>query len=222
MTGCMLYQCDRATANCRLSPRDYDRDGDPDKTCGGTDCNDFDPTINGLNTTCHCMGDPSPPEACSVGSGICKRSSTYTCKSGQLYCTQAGMPDPAVTYMVQPDQVTNSWDWNCNGVLEAGCRDENTKKVTACPQPNCDAAVKATIGSDNNVACQTFCSMINGADPKCSKEVANFAVCDNVCGHTVVTCRCAVNFITKTCQRFIMGIPAEPQYAITQSQILCK
>src|SRR4051812_23253649 len=45
LSGCMLYQCDKVTHRCVIKPRDYDRDGDTDRACGGGDCDDTDPAV---------------------------------------------------------------------------------------------------------------------------------------------------------------------------------
>jgi hypothetical protein len=46
---CTIDRCNEERKTCDRSPRDLDGDGDPDFFCmGGTDCDDFDPTRNGL------------------------------------------------------------------------------------------------------------------------------------------------------------------------------
>jgi hypothetical protein len=44
---CTIDSCDESVKDCVHAPRDFDRDGEADYHCpGGTDCDDFDPTIN--------------------------------------------------------------------------------------------------------------------------------------------------------------------------------
>lgn len=45
--GCVSYQCSPTSHHCELGPLDADSDGDPSIACGGTDCNDRDPSISG-------------------------------------------------------------------------------------------------------------------------------------------------------------------------------
>jgi hypothetical protein len=44
---CTIDTCVEATQSCRHEPRDADRDGDPVRACGGTDCRDDDPHVSG-------------------------------------------------------------------------------------------------------------------------------------------------------------------------------
>lgn len=46
---CTIDRCNEELKTCDRNPRDLDADGDPDFFCmGGTDCDDFDPTRNGM------------------------------------------------------------------------------------------------------------------------------------------------------------------------------
>lgn len=46
---CTVDRCNEEMKTCDRTPRDLDGDGDPDFFCpGGTDCDDFDPTRNGM------------------------------------------------------------------------------------------------------------------------------------------------------------------------------
>jgi hypothetical protein len=46
---CTIDRCNEERKTCDRAPRDLDADGDPDFFCaGGTDCDDFDPTRNGM------------------------------------------------------------------------------------------------------------------------------------------------------------------------------
>jgi hypothetical protein len=44
---CTIDVCVEATRTCRHDPRDGDGDGDPTRNCGGQDCDDQDPLVNG-------------------------------------------------------------------------------------------------------------------------------------------------------------------------------
>lgn len=44
---CTIDRCIEETQSCENVPRDVDGDGDPDWACGGTDCDDTDPTVAG-------------------------------------------------------------------------------------------------------------------------------------------------------------------------------
>lgn len=46
-TTCTIDTCEEETQSCRHEPRDADGDGDPVRNCGGADCNDDDPRVNG-------------------------------------------------------------------------------------------------------------------------------------------------------------------------------
>jgi hypothetical protein len=46
--SCTPWQCDPLTRHCVRRPRDDDKDGDPARQCGGRDCDDHDPSVNGL------------------------------------------------------------------------------------------------------------------------------------------------------------------------------
>jgi hypothetical protein len=47
--SCTIDQCDEPTHTCKHAKRDADLDGDPDKHCGGGDCDDNDPTVSSLS-----------------------------------------------------------------------------------------------------------------------------------------------------------------------------
>jgi hypothetical protein len=44
---CTIDVCEDETRSCRHEPRDADGDGDPVRSCGGGDCDDDDPRVNG-------------------------------------------------------------------------------------------------------------------------------------------------------------------------------
>lgn len=46
-TTCTIDVCVEETQSCRHEPRDADGDGDPTRNCGGQDCDDNDPHVNG-------------------------------------------------------------------------------------------------------------------------------------------------------------------------------
>lgn len=48
LNSCTIDACIEAMQTCSHAPRDVDLDGDPDKHCGGGDCDDADPNISSL------------------------------------------------------------------------------------------------------------------------------------------------------------------------------
>lgn len=185
---CNLYQCDPVSNSCKLSLRDYDRDGDPDVACGGTDCNDFDPQVNGLNKACGCkpelIGQP-----CAVGIGYCQVKATYGCRTGTLYCADARPPLPGVDYMQQADPASGSWDWDCSGTIESGCRDA-MGAIGTCPPVNCNPAIADFFSrQEYDSACNKYCSPFNSLSADCASNTHTI-VCDKGCGQPIVTCKC--------------------------------
>ncbi len=63
--GCLRYQCNAATGRCEQRARDFDRDGNPDVACGGSDCDDRDglrrsgraETCDGVDNDCNGIVD---------------------------------------------------------------------------------------------------------------------------------------------------------------------
>ena len=183
-----MYQCDKATSSCKLSPRDYDRDGDPDVACGGTDCNDYDPKVSGANKLCSC--DPiKVGQTCVVGVGACQATDKYTCKSGVLYCTVPNPPpvaDPG--YMQNAYTGNGSWDWNCDGLQDMKCGDDKGN-LSSCPVPNCEnSPFKAGMTqADLDTACNSYCTKLPGNASGCLDRVV---FCDSSCGMPVYSCHC--------------------------------
>jgi len=75
---CTIDACDEASLSCTHSARDADGDGDPDRNCGGGDCNDTHPGIssllpeicgNGLDDNCD--GSIDEAECVAVGHDDC-------------------------------------------------------------------------------------------------------------------------------------------------------
>jgi hypothetical protein len=189
---CSLYQCDAVSNSCKLSPRDYDRDGDPAADCGGSDCNDFDPLVNGINQACGCKPEQLN-QPCAVGIGYCQVKARYTCKTGTLYCADARPPLPGVDYMTQPDPASGSWDWDCSGSIESGCRDKQGA-IGDCPPVNCNPALADSLSrKDYDGACSKFCSPFNVFSADCVSNTHTI-VCDKSCGQPVVTCKCGFAF----------------------------
>lgn len=221
--ACSLYQCDRESASCKLAPRDYDRDGDPEPRCGGTDCNDNDPTVNGLNSTCSCQNTPTNM-TCTIGIGVCQRSGPYSCVNQVLTCGQPG--SPSTDYMPAPDSLNHSWDWNCDGINELGCTNKLTGVTSECPAANCDATLQGLVGTQNDAACDAFCGQIaDKKDPRCDKNFANFVVCTADCAKPVLTCHCTPNptgLTQAACVRYTELGTTNPNYVSMLSSILCR
>ena len=190
-TDCtQLYQCDKASGVCKIGPRDYDRDGDPDKMCGGNDCNDYDSSINSLNKLCGCdqkmLGQP-----CQVGVGACITNATYSCKDGSLFCALPSPPVPNPDYMKMP-YTNGSWDWDCNGKPDMMCPDVNGA-LAVCPTANCGGTmfnVNSTADQVNS-ACSAYCAPYKymlGSDT-CTRDKT--FLCDQSCGTPVYYCHCS-------------------------------
>ena len=62
---CLRYQCNLTTGRCEQRVLDFDRDGDPAKECGGSDCDDHDPkrrtggaeVCDGIDNDCNGVRD---------------------------------------------------------------------------------------------------------------------------------------------------------------------
>lgn len=85
MNACTVDACSDILGQCTHTPRDQDNDGFGDSACGGTDCNDLDPTINPLAADIcdgidnDCIGGidnglGSPGAACTAASQCCSNS----------------------------------------------------------------------------------------------------------------------------------------------------
>ena len=188
-----IYQCDRATGSCKLGPRDYDRDGDPDVACGGTDCNDYDPQISGANGKCGCdQGQLN--KTCSFNLGVCKVDSTYMCIAGALRCDMPQAPKPNNNFMKSPDMTTGSWDWNCDGTEQKACT--SISGLGDCPATNCQDNLgfkTALTQSDLDAACKSYCSGFNTNTNNCKQDKIFF--CDLNCGKPLYTCSCSVSML---------------------------
>lgn len=75
---CTIDACDEASLTCSHRPRDADGDGDPDRNCGGGDCNDTRPEISSLlpeicgnNLDDDCDGTIDEAECSAVGHDDC-------------------------------------------------------------------------------------------------------------------------------------------------------
>lgn len=197
--GCMLYQCDTGTKQCVQRPRDYDRDGDPDRACGGTDCDDHNPTVSGLQTgTCECTPD-ALKKTCVAGEGACRSQPVqYRCDSGALTC-------PAVARMQQdygsrPDVATGSWDYDCNGKVESGCCYQNangSRICDPCAQLDCSkiaGLAEAIAAKDPTRACDLYCATYPDTGSKCPPDNSLRIVrCGADCGSDLALCYCHFN-----------------------------
>ncbi|MEZ4390699.1 MAG: MopE-related protein [Polyangiales bacterium] len=79
--ACTEDRCDDGDNACRSVTRDLDRDGDPDRACGGTDCDDEDSSrngsagevCNGRDDDCDGMVDEGALSACGNCDPTCRR-----------------------------------------------------------------------------------------------------------------------------------------------------
>jgi hypothetical protein len=86
-----------------------------------SDCNDFDPSVNPGMSDANCDGVDNDCNAfvddgfgpCTVGTGQCQVTGTYTCVEGEPVCdAQAGNPSV---------EVCDGLDNDCDGVVDNGC-----------------------------------------------------------------------------------------------------
>jgi hypothetical protein len=194
--GCVIYQCDGQTSTCRELPRDFDRDGDPDLSCGGTDCNDYDPSVYGrLGDLCTCKPDVLNT-TCSVGQpgSPCERKAKYACLNGSLGCPAT--PAAPQDWQSGPDPMNSSWDWSCDGKIDTACSwmDFTGRYFrTDCPPTPCSDGQRMLIAMDQSaMLCGTYC---DGLDkPACDSMANKPAVlnCDVQpnCGSRIGVCHC--------------------------------
>jgi hypothetical protein len=90
-TTCTIDSCVEKTQTCVHVKRDADGDGDPDWGCGGTDCNDVDPKVNGKSA-----------EIC--GNGVDDNCDTAIDESGCV--------NPKYDGCVAPLEITKSGQYN--------------------------------------------------------------------------------------------------------------
>jgi hypothetical protein len=196
-TGCMLYQCDGQTSSCREMLRDFDRDGDPDYACGGTDCNDFDRTVFGREgDSCTCRQSVIGT-TCSVGQpdSPCQNFANYTCSANVLSCpATVGAPRD---WSDSPSP-RGSYDWDCDGTTTMACSwvDPTGKYFrTECPSVACtqgqiDQINSRVIGTMCEDYCKTFNNNNDGCNPIGNRPyIFN---CNTVpkCGDLIGVCFC--------------------------------
>lgn len=191
LSACMIYQCDGKTRECKLGPRDQDRDGDPDVACGGTDCNDFDPAIaGGANGMCACSASLLDMP-CAVGAEgtACRRNGKYVCSNAHLTCSAtAGTPDSQWKGNPSPDN--SSWDWNCDGIISRACSyldTNNTRQIIeACSGIKCNPNAQQRIIENQDAT--TICNSFNGLSFSGDRSI-DVIVCSNDCGSPIVACQ---------------------------------
>jgi len=201
LSDCMVYQCDGKTLTCKLGLRDYDRDGDPDSICGGTDCNDYDPNVYGREVgQCECKRDLVDTD-CFVGvnGSVCERKAKYTCPGGTSLVCPASPGSPNLNWQTQPDPMTASWDWNCDGTVQFACKYDITvfgKQPTTvtdenCIIPLCSSQVKSYLlsGQTSN-ACDAYCNELPESSCRSDRDKLIFLSCDKECGAAAVSCKC--------------------------------
>lgn len=211
-----IYQCNKSTLNCELSPKDVDQDGDLPLACGGTDCNENDARYSGVAQTCGCNLAGQP---CKAGKGACVTDLTTECVGGGLSCPDQQAPKYRDTaWRIEPFTAGSltSWDWNCN---QSGDTNENSEKNCAydlkgqalpCTPTMCSDEVNAIIAKSTNYAkdagavCAAVCNKTPPYTDFCKPFTSpEFELnCGNKCGDPLFRCRCVVmcpNFNCNTC-----------------------
>lgn len=190
-SACDLYQCNAGSGRCERRLRDFDRDGDPDLACGGRDCDDNNPQVNGVqNGACACSA-ASLSQTCSRGVGACRRQAQYECKNNLLSCPAvAGTPQD---YGSSPDPVNSSWDLNCDGEQTSACCYQNgngSRLCIACEVQMCSDVLKDAIRANQaSTACSAYCGGKDkaGCPPA---DTPQFVRCSSDCGSSLAICYC--------------------------------
>ena len=190
LNGCMIFQCDGKTRECKLGPRDQDRDGDPDVACGGTDCNDFDPAISGgANGMCACSASLLDMP-CAVGAEgtACRKNGKYVCSNAHLTCSAtAGNPDSQWKGNPSPDN--GSWDWNCDGSISKACSyldRNNSRQNIEFFNDQCTESERQAILAMNNA--NTLCFDRFGSGAEIAGQI-NAVACGGMCGSPALICQ---------------------------------
>jgi len=136
---CTIDSCSDAMSRCVRRPRDLDRDGYGDATCGGDDCDDSDPDIN--------------PEAVE----LCADRRDNDC-NGRTDCSDAVCRAAPECLGCDPEVCTNGVDDDCDMI--ADCADSDCATDPACCVP---AMEQCTNGRDDD------CDMlVDCVDPSCA------------------------------------------------------
>lgn len=209
-----IWRCDQVTNTCQPSVRDQDRDGDLPIACGGTDCDDLDPQLNGLRKTCDCKQLLDPPTSCSVGTGACQNKGLWTCQGSTPKCdaVAGSPPNPPGWNTTQVSPTNPTWDWNCDGIIEESCTTTANQAgpkvpcaISHCPDETKNRVLaemgKPSPNIDN--ICDQYCQ--SNAEPGKCKDAANvntqfFINCfgsgdspsdpDAQCGKLIIACKC--------------------------------
>ncbi len=213
-----IWRCDSASSTCQPTVRDQDRDGDLPIECGGTDCDDLNPQLNGAQRTCDCRLLQSSSTPCSIGVGACLSSGKWTCANEVATCdAPAKTPLPAPSWSskpVSPEYL--NWDWNCDGIIEENCalpENVNASK-TPCVKSHCPAPVARRVSEEMmkpspniDAICSDYCESNNenGLCRASANVTAPFVMnCfgagdlpakpESECGALIVTCQCFAFF----------------------------
>lgn len=189
--GCSLFQCNTGTGRCEQRPRDFDRDGDPDSACGGSDCDDNNPAINGMGAGKCACSPTSLSQTCSKGVGACKREAQYVCKNNVLNCpaTAAAPQD----WGNSPDPVSKSWDRDCDEQVTSACcytNSNGSRLCVSCDVLACSSAISAAVaGNDATTACTEYCKTKDKTT--CPQAgTPQFVRCQSDCGSNLAICYC--------------------------------
>lgn len=189
--ACKLYQCNTGTGRCELRARDFDRDGDADSTCGGSDCDDNNVMVNGMGAgKCDCS-QASLAQTCAKGVGACRREAQYTCKNNVLSC-------PAVAAAPQDwgsstDPISKSWDLDCDEQETSACcytNGNNSRLCVPCDVVQCASAISTAIAGNNaTTACTEYCKTKD--KNTCPQPgTPQFLRCSASCGSSLAICYC--------------------------------
>jgi hypothetical protein len=190
-SACLLYQCNTGTGRCELRARDFDRDGDPDSACNGSDCDDNNAQINGMGGGKCACSPASLALTCAKGVGACRREAQYVCKNNQLSC-------PAMAAAPQDwgntaDPVSKSWDRDCDEQITSACcytNSNSSKLCVSCDVIACGSAIATAIGSnDASTACSEYCKP-KDRDSCPQPGAPQFLRCSPDCGSSLAICYC--------------------------------
>ena len=147
-TPCTIDRCVEATKECTHTPRDADKDNDPDDHCyPNKDCDDLDPNVssqraelcgNGKDDNCNGKVD-------EVG---CLNAANATCLTA-LPITAPG------TYVMSTVAAPKSYAASC-GVPKPNAAHDVVAKVTIPPGPNQDLDLWVSSADKNPVAVAVF------------------------------------------------------------------
>jgi hypothetical protein len=143
-SSCAIARC--IGGRCTTEPRDLDGDGAVDRACGGTDCNDSNPT------------------AFPGGMEMCGDAADNDC-NGVADCLDPackGVPDCACVPIASSENCNNGIDDDCSGALD--CNDPACIGTPGC---GCDKGVPENCGNGMDDDCD---GAVDCMDPDCRED----------------------------------------------------